>query len=139
MKKYLIPILAFLLLACGDDTASPTLEGRWQLFEVLADPGDGSGTFKSVESDEEIKFFPNGSIATTFSICAQFSDGPPVPGSGTYDTVKMIIIPENCIATNPPLEYHYELDKNGHLIVYFRCIERCGHKYRKIGSISNNE
>ncbi|NNJ37670.1 MAG: hypothetical protein HKP23_00325, partial [Flavobacteriaceae bacterium] len=56
MKKLLLFFL-LLSLACTSDDPEIEILGEWQLVEVLADPGDGSGKFKSVDSNKRITFF----------------------------------------------------------------------------------
>ncbi|MDD3788879.1 MAG: hypothetical protein PHO94_09315 [Petrimonas sp.] len=86
MKKILV-----LLIFCGvlfscdksDDTENTELIGKWKLTEVLADPGDGSGTFHKVSSNKTIEFQPNGAITSNGSICEMLGETT-IPSSGTY-------------------------------------------------------
>lgn len=68
MKKLIFTlIIAGILFSCNNDDDSnlnTDLIGNWQLIEVLSDPGDGSGTFSSVESDKTITFKSGGIIAS---------------------------------------------------------------------------
>ena len=55
--RYLILFFAIgaSLQACTEEETDD-LRNKWKLIEVLADPGDGSGTFQPVESDKTISF-----------------------------------------------------------------------------------
>lgn len=143
MKKYLIPIFAFVVLSCDDNIAAPTLEGQWQLFEVLADPGDGSDTFRSVESDQQLRLFSDGTFTSTQSLCQQEHLGfnwAAGPGTGRYDFASKVIIPEECDLGNEEFKAFLEIDENGHLIIYFPpCTEGCANKYKKVGANSASD
>ena len=68
MKKQVFLFLALgFLYSCDKDDDKSTdkgLIGNWKLIEVLADPGDGSGTFAVVESNKIITFQQNGIITS---------------------------------------------------------------------------
>lgn len=79
MKNGMIYCLILLVLfSCkkDDETTSNVnpLLGEWKLFMILADPGDGSGEFKLIESDKIIIFKEDGTISTNTSLCEPFSD-----------------------------------------------------------------
>lgn len=134
---YLIPFSALLFFRCEENIEPTTLEGQWQLIETLADPGDGSGTFDAIESDQRINLFPDLSFTSTKSLCQQYTVGFPPQGEGTYDTTSMVITPTNCSFDDRQIKYNFELDENDGLIIYYPCIEPCASKYRKIGGVSN--
>ena len=58
MKKILLLLSFFIILsACtdGDDDTVVTeseIVGNWELVAILADPGDGSGTYQTATSDD---------------------------------------------------------------------------------------
>jgi hypothetical protein len=133
--KYLIALLLLLpLTTCSDDAIfspdSPqAILGTWQLTEVLADPGDGSGTYRPVESDKIIIFESNGTYTSNGAICS-FSITVEENVVGTYEIISnsefIINCPEENLA-NVTLTL-----ENGILIANFPCIEPCGQKYIKI-------
>lgn len=57
MRKILLSIIIILALSCcstTDDDKDRELVGEWKLIEILSDPGDGSGTFKTVNSEKKL-------------------------------------------------------------------------------------
>ncbi len=125
-KKFLMLFLIPFLFSfkCEDegniDTPfNKTLLGKWQLIEVLADPGDGSGTFQSVLNGEIIEFINDNSIIgfSEFGDCssdANFSE----------ETKKITFF--GCDFT-----FSFSL-KEENLLIYPPCIEACANKYKKL-------
>jgi hypothetical protein len=131
MKKILFTFLiAGIILSCNndDDSNSNTeLVGNWKLIEVLADPGDGSGTFNSVVSDKTITFNENGTLNSNGLLC-DMSIESDSPTSGTYSNLELTFSSSDCI--NP--EYNYTFEQNGNiLIINYPCFEPCRAKYKK--------
>ena len=131
MKKILFILLtAGILYSCDkdDDSKSNTeLIGNWKLIEVLADPGDGSGTFNSVESDKIITFENNGTITSNGNLC-DMSISSDNQTSGTYSNSELTFNSANC--NNP--NYDFMFEQNGNvLIINYPCIEPCQAKYIK--------
>ncbi len=118
-----------LLLSCeGDDTVSPELIGTWQLSEVLADPGDGSGTFNSIDSDKTITFFADGSVQSNATLC-NLSTQPDEPSAGVYSLQDSTITPD-C----PGQDFFFNIKfviEGSNLILTYLCIESCAEKYVK--------
>lgn len=57
-KKTFLLLVAGVLFSCNnDDNPNPNLYliGTWNLIEVLADTGDGNGTFQPVDSNQTIE------------------------------------------------------------------------------------
>ncbi|MBO3097044.1 lipocalin family protein [Gelidibacter pelagius] len=131
MKKLIFTLItAGILFSCNnDDDSNPNTDliGNWQLIEVLSDPGDGSGTFTSVESDKTITFKSGGIIASNGNLCDMgINSGNPT--SGTYSTSKWTFNSPDC--DNP--EYDFTFEQNGNiLIINYPCIEPCKVKYKK--------
>jgi hypothetical protein len=126
--KAFIFILIVILYSCTSDTDSNSnteLTGNWKLTEVLSDPGDGSGTFKTVESNKIITFKSDGTITSNGSICRMTLDADN-PKTGTYSTSDLIIKPSDCNG----FEYNFEHNKDI-LIINYPCDEPCRAKYRK--------
>lgn len=131
--KQLTLLLALigLLSSCnsGDDLSPNTnLVGDWKLVEVLADPGDGSGTFSAVESNKILRFHQDGTVTSNGSICSMSIEANN-PTSGTYSLTSSTINSPDC--DNPDYNYQFELDGNT-LIVIYPCIEPCQVKFSKI-------
>jgi len=127
--------LAF-LLACGqtdvivEEIPNPTnadLVGQWQLIETLADPGNGSGTFRPVTSSRVIEFLGDATVTSNEALCNPFATNND-SSTGIYSAEDRTITPDAC--SNIPLSF--ELNTANELIVYFVCIEACAHKYRKV-------
>ena len=117
MKKYIV--LALLVSGCSQNEDNgfdqELYGGTWHLSEVLADPGDGSGIYRPVDSDMYLTFDRNGIFMGNEPLCQNSGT------SGTYDDEKLY--PEDC---NFPLTY----EKDGNtLFVYPPCIEPCGLKF----------
>lgn len=67
MKKTVLLVLVVGLLTCDatdplDNYHITKLEGMWQLTAVLADPGDGSGTYQPVSSQKTLTFCMDGTF-----------------------------------------------------------------------------
>lgn len=74
MYRNLLLLLSILILAScqnNDDTTiyiSPVI-GKWHIIEQYSDPGDGSGSYEPVETDEYIEFFSDGTVKSNRNIC----------------------------------------------------------------------
>ena len=66
-KIFIVLIFAFTLVSCTSANEEVSLDqneiGTWRLIEVLADPGDGSGTFQPVVSSKTVRFETNGTLS----------------------------------------------------------------------------
>lgn len=133
MKKLILLLCAFAFLSsCSsdDDDADTNTElvGEWKLIEVLADPGDGSGTFSAVESEKKIRFHQDGTITSNGTIC-DLSIEANNSTSGTYSLVDSTFKSPYCYDS----EFNYQFEHNGNtLIIIYPCFEGCMAKYRKI-------
>ncbi len=129
MKKYIL-VLAIIrvLLSCSNDEQNNSevqLLGNWTLIEVLADPGDGSGTFEPIQSNKTIEFRADGIVTTNSSLCDPYSDE--VISSGSYS--------ENTITTNCQNPNIATIDfklEDQHLILNFISNEGYSQKFQKI-------
>ena len=129
MKKLILFLLSIigLSISCSNDdqkNSETELIGNWKLIEVLADPGDGSGTFQSVESDKTIEFKVNGIVTTNGSLCDPYSEE--MISSGTYNENT---INTNCQNSNIST-INYELE-NQFLILNFISNEGYSQKFEK--------
>lgn len=128
MKKHiLISMVIGLLFSCSTDdqnNVEAELIGNWKLIEVLADQGDGGGTFQPVESNKIIEFKNDGTITTNNSLCEPYSNEMVRSGSFSNNTITI-----NC--QNPNIvTIEYELE-NQYLILNFISNERYSQKFEK--------
>ncbi|MBQ0767931.1 MAG: hypothetical protein KBT58_01465 [Bizionia sp.] len=135
MKNVIFFIALFgLLSACsGDDDTAPdnyntTLIGDWKLIEVLADPGNGSGSFYGVDSDKILTFHADGTVTSNGVLC-DMSLTATGGSNGTYSASQSVFMSSSCI--NPEYNYPFVQTDNILIIEYF-CIEPCKAKYMKI-------
>ena len=127
-----ISILLFAsIIACDknsdDEKSGNNIIGKWRLIEVLADPGDGSGTYQPVISDKYIEFHSDKTITSNGALC-DMTIGSNNSSSGTYSLADSTITPLGCGI--PSLEYGFTI-KNSILFINYPCIEPCGAKYIK--------
>jgi len=129
MKKGILflALMGFLSSCCKEDDDMKSncsdIVGSWKLTEVLADPGDGSGTFHSVTSSKTLKFNKSGNVTSNGSIC-EMSIESNSNSSATYSEDNETI---NCQNT----EIRYELNGNT-LVLTYPCFEACEAKYIKV-------
>ena len=130
MNNYFLTIAIFFLTftSCDKDENATTnsLEGTWKLTEILADPGDGSGTFNPISSNKKLIFDNNGNITSNGLIC-DMSVETNSSTTGTYSISNSTINSANC--QNSTIKY--ELNGNTLILVY-PCFEACKSKYTKI-------
>ena len=133
MKNLILLLLTFIAIAScntSDDAGNLQdydLEGTWKLTANLADPGDGSGTFQTVNSNKTITFNSDGTYTSTGDMC-NISIGTTTATSGTYDTVGQTIN-SSCGTNNLPISYEI----NGSILeITYLCIEPCKSRYSKV-------
>ncbi len=106
----------------------PEIEGNWRLIEVLADPGDGSGTFQVVVSNKLMEFNANGTVTCNGNLCDMSIES--VGGTnGTYSTIETAISSPSCV--NTMLDISYQI-ANSYLIISYPCFEACQCKFEKL-------
>jgi len=126
--KYILICIALFLISCDKDESEAELQGSWRLVARLADPGDGSGVFMPITSDQIITFNADGTVSSNGSLCDIF-DSTLEPTSGTYFEDDMYFKTDDCGIED--FEYQFEID--GQFLTYFVvCIEGCGVRYKKI-------
>ena len=121
-------LITLIIAGCNSETEEEGLVSKWHLIEMLADPGDGSGTFQPVSSDKTISFYEDGTVSSNGSICTM-SVEVGSPSTGTYDAATMIIDVDDCSVGPFPL--NYEMDAS-FLILNYPCIEPCVEKYEQV-------
>lgn len=129
MKKLIIPFIIILaIFSCKKEDGNKndkSLIGTFKLTEILADPGDGSGTFQPVNSNKTITFHENGTVNSNGELCDMSIDSN-TPSSGTYTLTDSTITASNCSS------FDLKFSFNGYeLIINYPCIEPCRAKYKK--------
>ena len=107
------------------DVDSSTLQGTWEIRTILADPGDGSGTFQVDNTGKRLVFDGNGTVSSNFGMCFGASSSSS-DRTGSYNEMDNTIMASagNCQAT-------YTL-ADGTLQINYFCIEACSERYAKI-------
>lgn len=129
IKNLTLAMFISTVISCSkteDITSSNLLKGTWKLTEVLADPGDGSGTFNSVNSNKKL-IFSNGENLNSNGVICDMSIETILSSIGTYSEVNSTINSTNC----PNNTIKYELNGNT-LILIYPCIEACKAKYTRV-------
>ncbi|MEP5611003.1 MAG: hypothetical protein ABJP45_02075, partial [Cyclobacteriaceae bacterium] len=135
MKKSILILAGLITIvsSCDEDTVDPSsLLGTWKLSEVLADPGDGSGTFQPTDDNYTMTFLSEGRLWMDQGLFCTPSLKLFHQGNGSYDTSRNVITSEECATVDTTPEYSYELNSSDELIVYLPCIEPCANKFIKI-------
>ena len=132
--RVLILITAIVFVACSNNDDSVDLFGKWKLVEQLADPGDGSGVFITVNSNRTIEFFDDFTVVSNGALCIMSSETSS-ESTGTFfsteesSSIGGTILPDDCEFSNAQIIYKVE---NNKLILSFLCIEACQQKFVKI-------
>ena len=142
MKNVILASLILgILFSCSSDDENQTsidaeLIGQWQLIETYYDPGDGSGTYESINSEKTIEIFGNGTFVISGPLCQlSTATGGLVMGNVFDSNLSdgyQLVSNENCDPENTSAEYGVSLGNADLIISYTACIEGCGHKYEKI-------
>ncbi len=133
MKKTILFLFILgILTSCSkeenENSVTTELVGQWKLIEQLADPGDGSGTFKSIDSQKIIEFSKNEIVTSkNGSLCQPYSDEH--ISSGTY-SLSDKRISTNCQNANIAF-IGFEI-KEGYLLLHFASYEGFSQKFEKI-------
>jgi hypothetical protein len=109
------------------DNIDSDLIGKWRLIEVLADPGDGSGTFHGVSSKKVIEFHSDGTVTSNGSIC-DMSIESNKPSVGIYSLSDSTINSSNCDNSGIKIRF---IMSGPSLIISYPCDEACQAKYFK--------
>ncbi len=126
MKKVILLVLIFVLainVSCSKENQGEVeVISKWELTEVLIDPGDGSGEFKQVDYIETVEFMSNSKVNISTSWCYNET-----VNTVEYDEISKLIFLE-CLQNET---WRYEV-KNGELLIYPNCVEGCINKYKKL-------
>ncbi|MFK8044736.1 MAG: hypothetical protein AB8B72_04535 [Crocinitomicaceae bacterium] len=113
------------LVSCNKEDIESQIIGKYELVELLLDPGDGSGVFESTSISKTLELKSNGDFVSTGDICS-VADSNSFTYEGTYSVADTTIYADSC---NFDLTFSFNNDE---LIIYYPCIEACKAKYRKI-------
>lgn len=131
-KNFFLILITLFTFSCDENTLTvdPTvLTGTWRVVDVLVDPGDGSGTFMSIDSDKTMRFFESGTVRTNSEFC-DFSQDINLFLETTYSSSDSIIYVEcDDFEWDMPFELR---DEN--LILYYLCDEPCVERYVKVSN-----
>jgi len=117
-------MLAGIMSSCSKDE-TPQIIGKWKLIAFLDDPGDGSGTFHRVDSEQTIEFFHDGTLVINNS---NWCGANGTEGSANYSIEQSIILVD---CEDYVKQYHFHLQKFK-LILTYNCLEACRGMYIKI-------
>lgn len=111
-----------------DDDLDKKAIKTWRLIEILADPGDGSGQFETVDSDRVITFYNDETFGSNGNIC-EMNESSDFPITGFYDNSNLTIWSPECFDSG--LDMTYEI--NGEiLIINYPCFEPCKAKFTEL-------
>ena len=131
---FVIAVFTAMMTACNDESAEDvstnTLVGTWKLTEVLADPGDGSGTYQPVESSQVIIIYGDYTFISTQRLCNGLYQGNP-QNTGWVDVENALFWIDNC-DFGPGSSTIGFAQVRDELYLYFACIEPCGQKYERL-------
>ena len=122
----LVLLIIGALTSCSkkEDTQTEAATGdTYKLIEILADIGNGTGTFQPVTSSKTIEFKTNGTVVSNGELCKMSEASSPAT-TGTYSFTDSTITSANC--TNLPFKI-----TGNHLIIFYPCIEPCQAKFEK--------
>lgn len=141
MKNLLLKLTIIgILFSCTNDDSNQNvinsqLFGKWKLVETLKDPGDGSGTFESIDSEKTIEFFSNGTFIINGPLCGlSTSVGENTKGNVRHSNNSeryKLVANEECEMDNSFVEYIILIEDSHLSIHYTACIEGCAQKYQK--------
>lgn len=131
MKNIILLFFSFVLISSCSSTSEEVIVdqsevGTWRLIEVLADPGDGSGTFQPVISSKTVTFETNGTVRCLGNLC-NLSIASSPQTTGTYSRNTRSITTSNC----NQLQLTYEITAD-ELIINYPFIETCKSKYVRV-------
>lgn len=139
MKKLSIFLFLFILYGCSEEVnpcdnpefdCTASVESHWELIEVLADPGNGSGSFNEVSSERNIIFLTDNTFISEGLLCNPDLTNTEIhTGNIRYGDSENTLEFEACDNTIDQVRFVIEGDE---LLVYFQCIEACIHKYKRV-------
>lgn len=131
--KYLgFPFLIFIVSCQSGFTDTNTqitdINGKWQLLELLMDPGDGSGDFETTELDIILEIDNNNLNVEANGVLCGYSESKNIL-TGKISLVDSIITAK-CEFTT--LRHRFSLNKSNLTLSNLNCREACLAKFIKI-------
>lgn len=123
-------LVTLLFVSCSsldDNSQIQSLNGSWQLIEILMDPGDGSGQFQSTELQITLKIENNQTVLASGILCG-FNE------SAEWHR-GLLILPDSVITTscqNGELRHRLQMDDSYLILSIMSCREPCRAKFTKI-------
>ncbi|MGJ1432039.1 hypothetical protein ACR79M_09720 [Sphingobacterium spiritivorum] len=144
VKFAFFAMIALLLMACKKDSLKRSdnigITGRWKLVEVYADPGDGSGKYRAVDSKKLLIFKTNGTVEVQNGDLCMVSIHSDNNATSTYEILdksetsgnkNRLVIFSCAVMENAPGESTFEI-KGDILTISYLCFEGCGERYKRI-------
>lgn len=136
MKKLsTLLLLLIIMTSCSKNDNLIPIEhevlGKWKLIETFEDPGDGSGTFEAVTSNQTIEFFNNRQFHTNGSMCYLGIEGNSNSKGHFNTTENAIYFDGGCDFYNEP-EVIFSIENSYLIIGWKSCVEGCYNKYAKL-------
>lgn len=107
---------------------------------MYADPGDGSGKYRSVDSKKQLIFKANGTIEVQNGDLCTVSIDSDNNATSTYKILdksepsgnkNRLIIFSCAVMENAPGEFSFEI-KGDVLTISYLCFEGCGERYKRV-------
>lgn len=130
--KYLRFAILIFIVSCQSDfedsnTEITDINGKWQLLELLMDPGDGSGEFETTDLDITLEIGKNLNIEANGILCG-YSESENILTS--HISLEDSIIRVNC--NSGTLRHKLSLHKSNLTLSNLNCRESCMAKFIKI-------
>lgn len=129
--KYLIALFCCTLFACSSENVpfsdSNELIGKWELVEMLMDPGDGSGEFQATTWEVILSIEDNQDVIANGILCGFGESADLLYG-------KLSIADSTIITScqNGELTYSFNIDESHLILSSHHCIEPCMAKFIKV-------
>lgn len=144
VKFAFLALIGLTLMACKKDSNNSSenngITGRWKLVEVYADPGDGSGKYRAVDSKKQLTFKADGTVEVRNGDLCTVSIDSDNNATSTYKILnspetsgnkKRLVIFSCAVMENAPGESSFEI-KGDVLTISYLCFEGCGERYKRI-------
>ena len=124
MKQFLVFVYCLTaLFSCKKEEKA--IFGTWELAFVLADPGDGSGTFQAVDSERTMTFYVDGTYRSNAPICSMQTETGNT-SEGAYSLSDSTLTVSDCMLDT----LQFALDDR-YLTFFIPCFEPCGLRFER--------
>ncbi|MGJ1195530.1 hypothetical protein ACR777_00180 [Sphingobacterium spiritivorum] len=144
VKFAFLALIGLTLMACNKDSNNSSenngITGRWKLVEVYADPGDGSGKYRAVDSKKQLTFKADGTVEVQNGDLCTVSIDSDKKETSSYKILdknassgkkNRLVIMSCIVMQNDPTELSFEI-KGDMLTISYLCMEGCGERYKRI-------